>query len=199
MNGKITSGKLLWNLYFSLSMAESMRKLKLEELNRISVSAFKEAEKHPVVVILDNIRSMHNVGSVFRSADAFRVEKMYLCGFTPQPPHREIRKTAIGATESVDWAYSREIVPVLEELQTSGYRIFAIEQTSLSKPLAEFEANPEQKYAFIFGNEVEGVQKTALEYCEGAIEIRQFGTKHSLNISVAAGIVLYAVVQPLII
>lgn len=191
-------GKLKGNPYFCPTMAESLRKLKLEELNRISVEEFKEVEKNPVVVVLDNIRSMHNVGSVFRSADAFRVEKVYLCGFTPQPPHREIRKTAIGATESVDWEYNREIVPVLEGLQAEGYHLFAIEQTSASIPLAEFQAQANGKYAFIFGNEVDGVQKPALEYCEGAIEIRQFGTKHSLNISVAAGIVLYTVVQPLI-
>lgn len=179
-------------------MSEAIRKLKLDELNRISVDEFKTVTKHPVVVVLDNIRSMHNVGSVFRSADAFRVDKVFLCGFTPQPPHREIRKTAIGATESVEWEYEREITTILERLQAEGYKIYAIEQTSASIPLSSFTTDPSEKYAFIFGNEVDGVQKPALPYCDGAIEIRQFGTKHSLNISVATGIVLYAAVQPLL-
>ena len=186
------------NFLLSTTMSETLRKLKLEELNRISVEDFKSSDKHPIVVVLDNIRSMHNVGSVFRSGDAFRVAKIFLCGFTPQPPHREIRKTAIGATESVDWHYEREITVVLKQLKEEGYRIMAIEQTSTSIPLVEFDTQKDEKYAFIFGNEVDGVQKAALEYCEGAIEIRQFGTKHSLNISVAAGIVMHSVVQPLL-
>lgn len=167
-----------------------MRKLSMEELGRMSAEDFKQAEKNSIVVILDNIRSMVNVGSIFRICDAFRVEKMYLCGITPCPPHREIQKTALGATESVIWEYSQELEVVLSTLQQAGYTILAIEQTDTSIALQKYHLATE-KIAVIFGNEVEGVSVSTLAYCTQAIEIPQFGTKHSLNVAVTAGIVLY--------
>jgi len=171
-----------------------MRRLKVEEMGRISVSEFKEAEKRPLVVILDNVRSMHNVGSVFRTADAFRLKKIYLCGITPRPPHREIRKTAIGATESVDWEYAADIEPVMTQLKGDGYQILALEQTDASQMLPEFSPAPDQPYALVLGHEINGVSDKALALTDVALEIPQFGTKHSLNISVAAGMALYALV-----
>lgn len=168
-----------------------MRKLKLEELGRISVEEFKEAEKIPVVVILDNIRSMYNIGSVFRTADAFLIKKIYLCGITATPPHKEIRKTALGATESVDWEYVRDISDLMGRLKEEGWQIFSIEQTEGSKNLSEVELNSNEKYAIIFGNEVEGVQQEVIDQSNLCIEIPQGGTKHSLNVSVCAGIVLW--------
>lgn len=167
-----------------------MRKLKLEELNRLSPAEFREAEKQPVMVVLDNIRSMHNVGAVFRTADAFLIEKVILCGITPVPPHREIRKTAIGAEESVAWEYHPQILPFVKELKSKGYKIYSVEQTDRSTPLNEFVPDYE-KCAVILGNEVEGVSQEIIDISDAAIEIPQFGTKHSLNVSVAAGIVLY--------
>lgn len=168
-----------------------MRKLKLEELGRISVEEFKEANKIPVVVILDNIRSMYNIGSVFRTADAFLIEKIYLCGITGTPPHKEIRKTALGATESVDWDYVKDISELIGRLKVEGWQIFSIEQTEGSKNLSEVELNSNEKYAIIFGNEVEGVQQEVINQSDLCIEIPQGGTKHSLNVSVCAGIVLW--------
>lgn len=168
-----------------------MRKLKLEELGRISVEEFKEAEKIPVVVILDNIRSMYNIGSVFRTADAFLIKKIYLCGITATPPHKEIRKTALGATESVDWDYVKDISELIGRLKVEGWQIFSIEQTEGSKNLSEVELNSNEKYAIIFGNEVEGVQQEVINQSDLCIEIPQGGTKHSLNVSVCAGIVLW--------
>ncbi|MEZ4774299.1 MAG: RNA methyltransferase [Bacteroidia bacterium] len=167
-----------------------MRKLKLEELNRLSLDEFHEAEKQPVTVILDNIRSMHNVGAVFRTADAFLIEKVILCGITPIPPHREIRKTAIGAEESVSWEYQPNIVSVVASLKAEGYKIFSVEQTDQSIPLNQFLPSYE-KCAVVFGNEVEGVSQEIVDISDVSVEIPQFGTKHSLNVSVAAGIVLY--------
>lgn len=168
-----------------------MRKLSMDELNRKSVREFKDAEKIPVVVVLDNIRSMHNVGSVFRTADAFLVKGIYLCGYTPQPPHRDIQKTALGATETVEWSYFHDAVQAVQSLRNEGYSVFAIEQVEKSVPLDEFRHEQFEKMAVVFGNEVSGVGEEVLQLCDGCIEIPQFGMKHSLNISVAAGIVLW--------
>lgn len=168
-----------------------MRKLKLEELGRISVEEFKESDKIPVVVILDNIRSMHNIGSVFRTSDAFLIEKVYLCGITATPPNKEIRKTALGATESVDWEYVQEINELVPRLKSDGFKILSIEQTEGSTNLSDFQLNPNDKYAVIFGNEVDGVQQSVINQSDFCLEIPQGGTKHSLNVSVCAGIVLW--------
>jgi len=168
-----------------------MRKLSMDELNRKSVDEFKEAEKNKVIVVLENIRSMQNVGSVFRTADAFLVEAIYLIGYTPQPPHRDIHKTALGATETVTWKYFAKTSDAIIELKANGYKLFGIEQTEGSILLQDFEKKKEEKIALIFGNEAEGVEQETLHECEGCIEIPQFGMKHSLNISVAAGVVLW--------
>lgn len=168
-----------------------MRKLKLEELGRISVEEFKEIDKIPVVVILDNVRSMHNIGSVFRTADAFLIQKVYLCGITATPPHKEIRKTALGATESVEWEHVKDIQDLVSNLKSQGYSILSIEQAEGSVNLSDFEIQSDQKYALIFGNEVEGVQQEVINQSDYCLEIPQSGTKHSLNISVCAGIVMW--------
>jgi len=162
----------------------------MEELGRKSVQAFKQADKNPIIVVLDNIRSMHNVGSVFRTADAFLIEGICLCGYTPQPPHRDINKTALGATETVDWFYSPTTIEAVKQLKKQGYSIYAVEQAEGSTSLENFSL-PHEKIAVVFGNEVEGVDADVLPLCNGCIEIPQFGMKHSLNISVAAGIVLW--------
>lgn len=167
-----------------------MHKLSMDELNRKTVAEFKRAEKNPVIVVLDNIRSMHNVGSVFRTADAFLMEAIFLCGYTPQPPHRDINKTALGATETVDWMYFETTLEAIKVLKHRGYKIFAIEQVEGSISLGNF-FQPNEKLAVIFGNEVTGVDANLLPLCDGCIEIPQWGMKHSLNISVAAGIVLW--------
>lgn len=172
-----------------------MKKLKLEELGRITPEAFRETEKFPVCVVLDNIRSLHNVGSVFRSADAFCVSKVWLCGYTPQPPNREIRKTAIGAEETVDWEYAADAIALARQLKAEGWKLMVVEQTDASIALPEFHPGKDERIALVLGNEVEGVQAGIVDICDGAIEIPQFGTKHSLNVSVAAGIVLYEVVK----
>lgn len=168
-----------------------MRKLKLEELGRISVDDFKSLDKIPVVVILDNIRSMHNIGSVFRTSDAFIIERIYLCGITATPPNKEIRKTALGATESVEWEYVKEINELIPELKSDGFKILSIEQTEGSASLSDFKINSNEKYAVIFGNEVDGVQQSVIDQSDFCLEIPQGGTKHSLNVSVCAGIVLW--------
>jgi len=168
-----------------------MRKLKLDELNRVSVAEFKDQEKLPVVVVLDNVRSMHNIGSIFRTSDGFSVEQIYLCGITAQPPHREIEKTALGATQSVNWAYFETPVAAVESLRNDGYKIIAIEQAENSIMLNEFLPSSSEKYALIFGNEVNGVSDEAMQLIDACIEIPQFGTKHSFNIVVSAGIVLW--------
>jgi len=167
----------------------------MDELNRKSVDEFKQSEKIPIVVVLDNIRSMHNVGSVFRTADAFLIEGIYLCGYTPQPPHRDIHKTALGATETVEWKYFDNVVNPLKQLRDAGYRIFAVEQAKESITLQNFIFKQDEKLAVIFGNEVSGVGEDVLKLCDGCIEIPQLGMKHSLNISVAAGIVLWELVR----
>lgn len=172
-----------------------MRKLSMEELNRLSKDQYKEVAKLPVVVVLDNIRSLSNVGSVFRSADAFRIGELFLCGITACPPHREIHKTALGADETVPWRYFTTTAEACEELRSMGYRIFAVEQVEGSVMLQDFEAEPNM--AFVLGNEVEGVSDEALPYCDGAIEIPQQGTKHSLNVSVCSGIIMWDIFQQL--
>lgn len=167
----------------------------MDELNRKTVEDFRSSEKMPIVVVLDNIRSMHNVGSVFRTADAFLIHAIHLCGYTPQPPHRDIQKTALGATETVAWKYFPSTKEAVELLKAEGFTIFAIEQAAGSKSLKEAGSLEVNKLAIVFGNEVEGVNDEVLTLCDGCIEIPQFGMKHSLNISVAAGIVLWELVR----
>lgn len=169
----------------------STKKLKLEELGRIDIDTFKQEKKAPVIVVLDNVRSMHNVGAVFRTADAFLIEKIILCGITPQPPHREIHKAALGATESVEWSYEKEVRSSLETLKEDGYKIVGIEQTTSSKILGDFIVQNNEKYALVFGNEVDGLSEESLEKYDDFLEIPQLGTKHSLNVSVCAGIVMW--------
>lgn len=172
-----------------------MRKLSMDELGRMSVEEFKRAAKKPVIAVLDNIRSMHNVGSVFRTADAFLIEAIFLCGYTPQPPHRDINKTALGATETVDWMSFSTTAEAVQDLKSKGYKVYAIEQTEGSISLEKFTAGKNEKIAVVFGNEVEGVNDEVLHLVDGSIEIPQSGMKHSLNISVAAGIVLWEVTK----
>jgi tRNA G18 (ribose-2'-O)-methylase SpoU len=168
-----------------------MQKKKMAELERKSVDGFKQAEKTPIRVVLDNIRSMHNVGSVFRTADAFLLEGIDLCGYTPRPPHRDINKTALGATETVAWHYYENTTDAIKKLQDEGYEVWAVEQVKDSVMLNELEIGGQEKLAIVFGNEVEGVQEEVIAMCKGCIEIPQLGMKHSLNISVAAGVVLW--------
>jgi len=168
-----------------------MRKLKLAELNRVSVAEFKNGEKFPIVVVLDNVRSMHNIGSIFRTADGFAVEKICLCGITATPPHREIEKTALGATQSVAWEYYQNPLEAVERLRNDGYIVMAVEQAESSIMLIEFQPLADRKYALVFGNEVNGVSDDVMQRIDGCIEIPQFGTKHSFNIVVSAGIVLW--------
>jgi len=168
-----------------------MRKLKLDELNRASVAEFKAGEKLPVVVVLDNVRSMHNIGSIFRTADGFAVEQICLCGITAQPPHREIEKTALGATLSVNWTYYADPMQAVEQLRKDGYQIIAVEQAENSTMLHDFNPIKGEKYALVFGNEVNGVSDEVMKNIDACIEIPQFGTKHSFNIVVSAGIVLW--------
>lgn len=168
-----------------------MRKLKLEELNRVTVEEFKEQTKLPVAIVLDSVRSMHNVGSIFRTSDGFAVKHICLCGITSQPPHRDIEKTALGATQSVSWSYHADAAEAVDELRNLGYTIVAIEQAENSVMLNTFKPQANQKYALIFGNEVNGVSDEVMAKIDTCIEIPQFGTKHSFNIVVSAGIVLW--------
>jgi len=172
-----------------------MRKLGMDELERKSVNEFRRSDKTPVVVVLDNIRSMHNVGSVFRTADAFLLKGIYICGYTPQPPHRDIHKTALGATETVDWRYFQTTVEAILSLKAEGYTVYAVEQTVGSIRLQDFAAQATGALAVVFGNEVDGVGEEALALCDASVEIPQWGMKHSLNISIAAGIVLWELVR----
>lgn len=176
-----------------------VKKLKLEELGRISVDQFKKAAKLPVCIVLDNIRSLHNVGSAFRTSDAFKIEKIFLTGITGTPPHREIEKTALGATSSVEWHYAERTSDVLKLLKAANYIIIAIEQTSESTSLEHFTPEQGKKYCLLFGNEVHGVSEEAMELSDVAIEIPQAGTKHSLNISVCLGIVSWEFFKKLIL
>ena len=166
------------------------RKLKLEELNRVSIADFKLQQKDPVVVLLDNVRSLHNVGSVFRTCDAMAVEKLYLCGITAKPPHREIQKTAIGATESVNWEYMEDAISIIHRYKKEGYTIISVEQTSNSTALGNYNWKNE-KVLLVFGNEVDGVNQKIIDLSDFSLEIPQWGTKHSFNITVSAGIVLW--------
>lgn len=168
-----------------------MRKLKITELNRMSVNEFKESHKMPLVVVLDDVRSLHNVGSVFRSSDAFRVESIYLCGITAVPPQPEIHKTALGAEDTVDWKYYQSAVEAVDNLKANGYKVFAIEQVEGSVMLDKLDLDFTEKYAVVLGNEVKGVQQEVVDHCDGCIEIPQYGTKHSLNVSVTAGIIVW--------
>ncbi len=172
-----------------------MRKLAMDELQRKSVNEFRESAKNSIVVVLENIRSMHNVGSVFRTADAFLLQSIYLCGYTPRPPHRDIHKTALGATETVDWQYFPDIREAIASLHKEGFKILAVEQVENSLPLQQVQFSAGDNLALLFGNEVEGVSPEALSQVDGCIEIPQLGMKHSLNISVAAGIVLWELVK----
>ena len=168
-----------------------MRKLKITELNRLSVDEFKHADKLPLVVVLDEVRSLHNIGSVFRTSDAFLVNRIYLCGITATPPHPEMHKTALGAEDTVDWKYVKNTLEAVEELHNEGYTVLAIEQVEGSTMLDELSLDPDKKYAIVMGNEVKGVQQEVVNACDGCIEIPQYGTKHSLNVSVTTGIVLW--------
>ncbi|HLP65785.1 RNA methyltransferase [Flavobacterium sp.] len=172
-----------------------MRKLLNSELERKSVDDFKQASKTPIIIILDDIRSLHNIGSVFRTSDAFLIEKIYLCGITAIPPNKEIHKTALGATETVEWEYEKEVANVIEKLKSNQTKVYAVEQVENAVFLNDFVIENNQKYALVFGNEVYGVAQKAIELCDGTIEIPQLGTKHSLNISVSAGIVVWDLYQ----
>jgi tRNA G18 (ribose-2'-O)-methylase SpoU len=174
-----------------------MRKLKITELDRLTPSAFKEEKKTPLVVVLDNVRSLHNVGSVFRTSDAFLIEKVFLCGITSVPPQAEIHKTALGAEDTVDWEYFVETADAVTVLKSTGYHVFAVEQAEGSITFEEFQPEKNQKIAVILGNEVKGVQQSVIDLCEGCIEIPQYGTKHSLNVSVTAGIIIYELFKKL--
>lgn len=168
-----------------------MRKLKITELNRISVDEFKEVHKTPLVVVLDNIRSLHNIGSVFRTSDAFRVECIYLCGITAIPPHAEMHKTALGAELTVDWKYVNNAVEAVDKLKEEGYTVYSIEQAEGSIMLESLSLDKQKKYAVVLGNEVKGVQQEVIDHSNGCVEIPQFGTKHSLNVSVTGGIIIW--------
>lgn len=168
-------------------------KLSMQQLGRISVDQYKSSEKSPLIIIADNVRSMHNVGSIFRTSDAFLVEKIYLCGITPTPPHREIQKTALGATESVDWQYAENTLDVVNQLKKEGWTILALEQTTNSVMLDELKVEKGEKIAIVLGNEVEGIDQEVINLCDKAVEIPQFGTKHSFNVSVSCGIMLWQV------
>lgn len=182
---------IFFSTFVKNTKMSSTKKLKLEELGRIDVETFKQTEKISLVVVLDNIRSMHNVGAVFRTADAFLVEKIILCGITPQPPHREIHKAALGATESVTWSYEKNISAALEDLKKENFKIIGIEQTTHSELITEFNIDKKGKYALVLGNEVDGLSDEALPLYDTFLEIPQLGTKHSLNVSVCAGIVMW--------
>ncbi|MBQ5936483.1 MAG: RNA methyltransferase [Bacteroidaceae bacterium] len=168
-----------------------MRKLKVTEMGRLSLAEYKASEKQPIVVVLDHVRSLYNVGSVFRSSDAFCIEGVVLCGITARPPHPEIHKTALGAEESVEWKYFEQTEDAVHWLKQQGYTVLAIEQCEGSTMLQNFQRELGKKYAVVLGNEVKGVQQQIVDLCDGCLEIPQYGTKHSLNVSVAAGIILW--------
>ncbi|MGB3151571.1 MAG: RNA methyltransferase [Maribacter sp.] len=168
-----------------------MRKLKNEELERLDISEFKNSEKTPLIIVLDNVRSLNNIGSVFRTADAFLIKKIYLCGITASPPHKDIRKTALGATESVDWEYTDNTMELVERLKSQGNIIIAIEQAVGATMLNDFKPKKDKTHVVIFGNEVKGVDQKVVSQCDQVLEIPQFGTKHSLNIAVSVGVVIW--------
>lgn len=168
-----------------------MKKLNMDELNRKSIDEFKQSGKLPLIVVLDNVRSLHNIGSIFRTSDAFLLEAIYLCGISATPPHKEIHKTALGAEDAVDWKYFETTMQAVEYLQTDGYAVWGVEQAQNSTSLMDFCMDAGKRYALVFGNEVHGIGQNVVDRCEGCIEIPQFGTKHSFNVSVSAGIVLW--------
>lgn len=172
-----------------------MKKLILDDLNRINIDEFKNAQKTPLIIVLDDIRSLHNIGAVFRTSDAFLIEKIYLCGITATPPNKEIHKTALGATDTVEWEYVKSVVEVVEKLKTENVEVFSVEQVENSIMLNNFSVSEKVKYALVFGNEVKGVSQQVVDLSKGVIEIPQLGTKHSLNISVSAGIVIWDLFQ----
>lgn len=172
-----------------------MRKLSMNELGRLSTASFKDAEKLPVVVVLDNVRSGLNVGSVFRTSDAFLIEAIHICGYSPQPPHRDILKSALGSTDTVSWKGFETVTESIGQLKSEGFKVFAVEQVESSVLLIDFQVQKGEKIALVFGNEVSGVSEEALALVDGSIEVPQWGTKHSLNISVCAGIVIWDVTQ----
>ena len=172
-----------------------MRKLSMAELGRKSVAEFKESAKYPIIIVLENIRSAYNVGSVFRTADAFLIEAIYIVGYSAKPPHKEIKKTALGAEETVEWKYFKTTTEAIDELRSKGFQVFAAEQAEGSYLLHEIKTEPEEKIAIIFGNEVTGVEQSVMEISDGCIEIPQLGMKHSLNIATAAGVVLWELVR----
>ncbi|HLS97041.1 MAG TPA: RNA methyltransferase [Sphingobacterium sp.] len=174
-----------------------MQKLSMEQLNRPDVESFKNQDKTPVIILLDNVRSMHNVGSTFRTGDGFAVEKVVLCGITASPPHREIEKTALGATHSVAWEYHEQTIDAIRAFRSQGYTILAVEQAKGSIALQDFTPAPLQKYVVVFGNEVHGVSDEIMEEIDACLEIPQFGTKHSLNVSVTVGIIMWHFIQRL--
>ncbi|MFB9056183.1 RNA methyltransferase [Mariniflexile ostreae] len=174
-----------------------MRKLKNSELDRLSVDDFKEAQKTPIIIVLDNIRSLNNIGSVFRTSDAFLIEKIYLCGITAKPPHKDIHKTALGSTDTVLWEYAEQTIDVLEKLKSKNTKICAIEQAEHATMLNDFKVEPHTTYVLVFGNEVKGVSQNAVNASDVVIEIPQFGTKHSLNISVSCGVVVWDIFNKL--
>lgn len=176
-----------------------MRKLKITEMNRLNVEEFKESEKMPLVVVLDNVRSLYNVGSVFRTCDAFRVERLCLCGITAQPPHIEIHKTALGAEDSVDWSYFKETMDCVKWLKEEGYTVLSIEQCEGSTMLQNFRVDNTKRYAVVMGNEVKGVQQEVINQSDGCLEIPQFGTKHSMNVSVTTGMIIWEVAKQMLL
>jgi tRNA G18 (ribose-2'-O)-methylase SpoU len=175
-----------------------MKKLRMDELHRKTVTEFKQSGKLPLVVVLDNVRSLHNIGSIFRTCDAFLIEAIYLCGISATPPHKEIHKTALGAEDSVDWKYFDTAKQAVEHLQADDYAVLGVEQTENSISLVDFTIEPEKRYALVFGNEVRGIEQEVVDRCDGCIEIPQFGTKHSFNVSVSAGIVLWECYQQIL-
>ena len=184
---------------FALSLQLDMRKLRTIEMNRLSVEEFKESDKLPLVVVLDDVRSMYNVGSVFRTGDAFRIEAVYLCGISATPPSTEIHKTALGAEDSVEWRYFPSAVEAVEHLHSEDYDVYAVEQAEGSTMLHEFSPAYNKRYAVVMGNEVKGVHQEVIDLCDGCLEIPQFGTKHSMNVSVTTGIIIYSFAHKLLL
>lgn len=174
-----------------------MQKLSMDQLNRVDVDSFKNQIKTPIVLVLDNVRSMHNVGSAFRTGDGFAIDKIFLCGITATPPHREIEKTALGATQSVEWVHVKDTTEAVAILRNEGYKVYAVEQAEGSVSLNDFSVESTEKYALVFGNEVHGVDEDVMEIVDGCIEIPQFGTKHSFNVSVTMGIVMWDLISKL--
>lgn len=190
---------ILYILQIFTTFVAMMRKLRTIEMDRLTVEDFKKADKLPLIVVLDDVRSMYNVGSVFRTGDAFRIEAVYLCGISATPPSTEIHKTALGAEDSVKWKYFKTAVEAVEQLHVDGYKVYSVEQVEHSTKLQNFVAEPNNRYAVIMGNEVKGVHQEVVDISDGCLEIPQFGTKHSMNVSVTAGIIIYHFAKDLIL